>query len=161
MTRTQTWRKYEELRKSEPQLFDNSSDGYEILTSDDAVSCQSDTQDRLTDRGLPAEWGCVGVVFEDQYVRILRDAVRLPTGQDGTYIRIIPAPHLGDGVAILPRCQGRILLLRHYRHATRAWHLEAPRGFGHKDLIPEQNASRELREEIGCQGEKFINLGIM
>src|SRR5437879_337758 len=112
---------------------------------------------RLKPKHLPTEWAQVGIAYQDQYRMILRDAVRFPNGLLGTYVRIVRdgAP----GVITLPVYQGQVLLIRHFRHATRTWHLEIPRGFGTKGLTSEENAKRELEEEIGAKPSRLISLG--
>jgi ADP-ribose pyrophosphatase len=103
------------------------------------------------------EWAQVGVAFKDQYTLILRDAVRFADGSVGTYIRTIaPVP----GVVVLPIWQGQVLLIKHFRHATRSWHLEIPRGFG-EDADARKGALRELEEEIGATGVQLLQLGEM
>lgn len=52
-----------------------------------------------------------------------------------------------------------MLLIRHFRHATRTWHLEIPRGFGTKGFSSEENARREIKEEIGATVSRLISLG--
>ena len=79
--------------------------------------------------GSPAGWATVGVMFEDRYFLLLRDAVRFPDGSLGTYIRIGSRNPDSAGVAILPLLEEKVVLVRHYRHATQSWHLEIPRGF--------------------------------
>src|SRR5262249_5685184 len=106
----------------------------------------------------PAEWARVGVAFRDQYSLILRDAVRYTNGSVGTYVRMITPPV--PGVVILPFWQGQILLIRHFRHATRSWHLEIPRGFG-TAAGARESAERELKEEISASGIRLTELGKM
>ncbi len=88
---------------------------------------------------------------------ILRDAVRFPNGSLGTYIRMVSDGT--PGVIVLPVYQKQVLLIRHFRHATRSWHIEIPRGFGIKDSSSEENAQRELQEEIGAKVSRLIALG--
>ena len=80
--------------------------------------------------GAPAESAQFGVAFSDSFVLILRDAVRFADGSLGTYLRSVPPEGSFPGVVVLPIWQGHVLLVRHFRHATREWHLELPRGFG-------------------------------
>jgi len=65
------------------------------------------------------------------------------------------------GVAILAQTEGRIVLLRSYRHAlgTTIWDL--PRGFVDAGETPSQAALRELSEETGlrCAPDQLISLG--
>jgi len=120
-------------------------------------------QQRLIDHGISQawarEWSQVGIAFRDQYLLLLRDAVRFPDGTVGTYIRFVDPRDGVPGVIVLPIYQGQILLLRHFRHATRSWHLEIPRGFGWQGLTSEESASRELEEEIGATPSRLVSLG--
>ena len=52
-----------------------------------------------------------------------------------------------------------VILLRHFRHATRSDHLEIPRGFGEPGATAEQQAYRELSEETGSAADELISLG--
>src|SRR2546421_371902 len=106
---------------------------------------------------MPVEWAQVGIAFEDQYAMILRDAVRFPAGSLGTYIRMVRKGT--PGVIVFPIYQKQVLLIRHFRHATRTWHIEIPRGFGMKDLSSEESARRELREEIEATISCLVPLG--
>jgi|SRR5215831_4127657 len=158
-----TWKNYQALMLAEPDLFTNQEAFYRIIVAEDeAAACERAAQAGLRAEGLPPDWGNIGEVFADQYIRVLRDPVQPAGHGPRTYIRILPAQRLGHGVAVLPVHLGRILVLGHYRHATRQWHLEIPRGFGRKDMTDEQNAVRELREEIGCGSEPAMtDLGEM
>ena len=142
-----------------PEMFVNPPGGFTIFLKEDEIQGVEDSMaHRLEAEGMPAAWAQVGIVFLDQYGMILRDAVLFPDGSPGTYIRFVSE---GDGVGtvILPRYGEQILLLRHFRHATRTWHLEIPRGFGKPGFSSEENARRELEEEIGAKALQFVSLG--
>jgi ADP-ribose pyrophosphatase len=62
---------------------------------------------------------------------------------------------------VLPILDNKILLVRHFRHATRKWHYEKPRGYVDSDEPEEQAATRELLEEIGAVAENLTHLGGM
>jgi len=80
---------------------------------------------RYVASGLPAEWAEAGIHYRDLPAR---DAVRFPGGERGIHHPILRGTSDPFGVAVLPRLpDGRILLLRHSRHATRRFHWEAPR----------------------------------
>jgi ADP-ribose pyrophosphatase len=49
--------------------------------------------------------------------------------------------------------------VRHFRHATRRWHWEIPRGFGEPGTDAAASARRELDEEIGAEAAKLVPLG--
>jgi len=66
------------------------------------------------------------------------------------------------GVAVLPVLpDGRIVLLRNWRHAIGAWSWEAAKGFVDAGETPAQAARRELAEETGlaCEPENLVALG--
>jgi ADP-ribose diphosphatase len=149
---------YRALVRSRPELFENPrGSGFKILLDEDEIrQAEEDTARQLRKFGAPAEWAAVGVAYQDQYGLMLRDAVRYPDGSLGTYIRLVAPP--APGVVILPAWQGKILLIRHFRHATRSWHLEIPRGMGSAVSI-EEDANRELAEEIGTQASRLVGLG--
>jgi ADP-ribose pyrophosphatase len=93
-----------------------------------------------------------GVVHADPWIMLVVDPVVMPNGRPGRYVRLISSVD-AEGVAILPITRsGRIWMLRHWRHATRSWHLEIPRGFGEAGLPPVGQASVELLEELDLSG---------
>jgi ADP-ribose pyrophosphatase len=151
---------YFSLVKDHPEMFRNPPGaGLEILLQESEIrQAEEYVAEKLRKAGRPVEWAQVGVAYKDQYLFLLRDAVRFPDGTLGTYLRSAPAPDDFPGVAILPVWQGQVLLIRHFRHATRAWHLEIPRGFG-MDPDARQSARQELIEEIGADEITLVDLG--
>lgn len=149
---------YRALVNSRPELFKNPPGaGFEILLDENEIrQAEEHVAGQLEGFGAPAEWAAVGVAYKDQYGLILRDAVRYSNGSLGTYIRLVAPPV--PGVVVLPFWEGKILLIRHFRHATRSWHLEIPRGMGF-DANVETDANRELAEEIGASGTRLVSLG--
>lgn len=104
----------------------------------------------------------VGIVFQDQYWICIRDAVIFPSGSRGTYNRLLWKSALDGcvGVAVLPiTSDGKVMLNLNYRHATRSWELELPRGIRKHGETPQQAALRELREETGLKVKSFEMLG--
>jgi ADP-ribose pyrophosphatase len=151
---------YLALVRARPELFRNPEGAAFMILLDEAEIRQAEAHvaGQLAKLGAPEEWAEVGVAFRDQYVLLLRDAVRFADGSLGTYIRMVPPEGSFQGVVILPVWRGQVLLIRHFRHATRAWHLEVPRGFG-LDADPRVSARRELTEEIGASDIELIDLG--
>ena len=107
----------------------------------------------------------IGLISEDLYWIFIRDAVIFPTGAEGSYNRMIKKCSLDNGpagVAILPLLpEGRIAAIVAFRHATRVWELEIPRG-DRQPLEPIEVAlKRELEEETGFYTSESIYLGDM
>ncbi len=153
--------RYLSLILTEPDLFVSPQEpGIRILTDPCEIEEVEKAQRlKLAERSLPESWANIGIVFEDQYIQVLRDAVEFPGGSRGTYIRVLPQCRGFAGVAILPVFGDKIVLVRHFRHATRAWHWEIPRGFGDGNETCEQTAARELSEEIGAVPTSLAALG--
>ncbi|MET3422571.1 ADP-ribose pyrophosphatase [Actinoplanes tereljensis] len=151
---------YASLRESFPELFVNPPGaGYEILLDPELrAAAEKFYAGQLAGYGFPAELAQTGVVYYDPWVMLLRDAVRGPSGEFGTYIRAVPFGN-AEGVVILPVHDGRVVLVRHFRHATRDWQWELPRGFGLPGSEPADDARRELLEEIGAEATALHELG--
>lgn len=100
---------------------------------------------------------------EDQYWIWLRDAVYFPKGVPGTYDRLLWKSELKNkspGVAVLPILpSGNVMLILNYRHATRSWELEIPRGGMNSQETFEEAALRELKEETGLIASSVTFLG--
>ena len=152
--------RYEAIRGERPALFTNPPNAaYEILTSSAMMDRAEEAEAvRLRRDRRPESWKYCGVVYEDNYQILLRDAVRRPDGSLGTYVRSTSASGAA-GAAVLPVLDDNVILLRHFRHATRSDHLEIPRGFGEPGATAEQQAYRELSEETGSAADELISLG--
>lgn len=133
----------------------------EIALSPEKISeIENLSQKRLISKGFSPsqakDWTQVGIVAEDNYWIWLRDAVTFPTGAVGTYERLIWKGGLDGppGVAVMPVLGNKKIIVNvNYRHATRSWEIELPRGARNKHESPEGAAKRELKEETGY----FIN----
>lgn len=152
---------YFAFAKNHPELFVNPpSGGFTIIMNEDEIrEIESFMMQKLQSKGLPAEWARVGIVYEDQHGRILRDAVRFPGGAPGTYIRFVSREVGTAGVVVIPLCQGNVLLLRRFRHATRSWHLGVPLGPGTKETPAEESARRTLLKDIEAPAKRLVPLG--
>jgi ADP-ribose pyrophosphatase len=161
---------YRALIAARPELFENPEGApFEILT-DEAAIREAELARATELKHHPEyslDWARVGIVFKDQYLMILRDAIRFRGAAErdhngkppfGTYIRSVERYPDICGVVMLPVWQGKVLLVEHFRHATRSWHLEIPRGFGMSaDSV--DSARRELEEEVGAVISRLVQLG--
>ncbi len=156
-----TMEEYFAFAEKHPELFVNPpSGGFTIIMDEHKIrEIEAYMAQKLRARGQPAEWARVGIAYRDQYVLLVRDAVRLPDGSADIHIRSVSSATEVPGVFILPVHQGHILLIRHFRHETRTWRLEIPGGFGEPGMSSEQSARRELKEEIGATITRLIPLG--
>lgn len=156
-------RRYAALAKESPDLMRNPApDCIEIvLEADEIAAAETGSGQDLTQRGLPKAFAEVGVLHENEYFVVVRDAVRFPDDSLGTYVRILMREEVCPGAVILPVLNHKVVLLKHFRHATREWHWEIPRGFATKGLSPAENARKELREEIGASALRLEAMGLM
>jgi len=121
---------------------------------------------RLMKRGLGSsdatKMSQCGIVQTDPYWIWMRDAVIFPSGYEGTYNRVVwrSAVDGPGGVAILPLLKdGRIVLNLNYRHSTRSWEIELPRGGRLYGETAEKASRRQLRCETGCLTDSQVFLG--
>jgi ADP-ribose pyrophosphatase len=152
---------YDELRRDRPELFANPPGAAFEILFDRAAQLEITEQSahEYAELGIPTDFADIGVVYRDKYLIAVRDAVRFRSGDVGPYVRTIPATGAG-GVAILPLLpDGRVIIVSHFRHETRSWHWEIPRGFRDQGESAETCAVRELAEEIGTTGVDISYLG--
>lgn len=85
-------------------------------------------------------------IFEGRLISLRRDTVLLPNGRTSTR-EVVAHP---GAVAIVPILEdGRVVLVRQYRHAIGKILTEIPAGTLHPDETIVECAARELREEVG------------
>ncbi len=84
------------------------------------------------------------------------DADHPLTGERRTYY-VLQAPTYVNVAAITQ--DGRLILVRQWRHGTRDVGLEFPAGLAEPGEAPEEAAARELREETGYVPERLTLLG--
>jgi ADP-ribose pyrophosphatase len=92
---------------------------------------------------------------------LLRDAVIFPDGKPGLYHRVIARNDEPTGVAILGRYRGDIVLVRHFRHPSRNWFLEVPRGAVAGDEDALEMARVEISEEVGGTISSLQRIGLV
>ena len=88
--------------------------------------------------------------FESGLIDLRVDSLREASG--ATYDRVVV--EYGVAVVLVPvDADGRLLMVRQYRHPVGRWLLELPAGgVDERDASPEDAALRELREETGHRG---------
>jgi ADP-ribose diphosphatase len=154
-------RRYLELAAQRPDWFANPPNAAFAILLDEGEIQQAEAEQarRLMASGQPAEWAAIGIVYEDQYLTILRDAVRYLDGARGAYIRAVADLVAPGVVGVLPVYDGKILLIQHFRHATRDWRLEIPSGGCEPGATADDDARRELAEEIGGVPRRLVSMG--
>lgn len=96
------------------------------------------------------------LVYSDEWIRVNRDSVVRPDGDDGSYTYIENA----DSVLILAINDNEEIYLEWtYRYPTKSWGWELPGGgLGDEDSLIA--AQRELREEVGYEATDWKSIGI-
>ncbi len=93
------------------------------------------------------------VIFEGKIIRVQKDTVLLPNGQEATREVV----HHPGAVAVVALKEDKLMMVRQYRYALGKETLEIPAGKIDPGEEPRTCATRELREETGYQGDlKFL-----
>jgi ADP-ribose pyrophosphatase len=156
--------RYFELLDERPDFFANTGEAGEIKIITDRQQIESEQQkiqEQLRQQGNPENWIDIGVLAEDQWFYIIRDLVEFPNGKIGGYIRGINRKSQEEGgfnVVLMCAQNNKILMIKKYHHEGRNWSWEFPRGFGEPGLTAEENAQKELEEEIGTKASHLTLL---
>jgi ADP-ribose pyrophosphatase len=100
--------------------------------------------------------------MQDKYWLWINDACIFPSGHKGVYGRILWVKSLEScpGVVVMPvMSDGKIVLNCNFRHATRSWEIELPRGAINFGEEIEAAAKRETMEETGMLVDYLSLLG--
>jgi len=92
--------------------------------------------------------------FSGKRIRVYAGMMRGPDGSE-SYREVVRHP---GAVVVLAVREGKVLLIRQYRHAVGKWLLELPAGTLEEGERPEEAAARELAEETGYRAEKLKKL---
>lgn len=152
---------YLALRGSRSADFDGPADGVRIATDPAEIAAiETEVGERYARKGWPRDWASAGLHYQDPFLRLVRDAVVFPDGYRAVHHRVLSNSH-PSGAAVLPLHDGRLVLLRHFRHPSRQWHWEIPRGGIDPGESAEQTARTELREEISAEAQTLTPLGFV
>lgn len=163
-TNESAFKRYLSLTGQFHKLLENPNELFKIII-DESVVQEWQAERRQQSNNLPSgiTRTDIGIVFDDPYVVILRDLVEFPGGFRNGYIRLYNRAYLeggAAGVVMLPEMNGKLLLMHQFRHATRSWHWEIPRGFGEPGVEAEDQARAEIEEEISGEIAELTNLGL-
>jgi ADP-ribose pyrophosphatase len=92
------------------------------------------------------------MIYQGPVFGLRRDEVMEPTGLRATREVIT---HPGSVVVLPVLDDGRIVMIRQYRHATRQYLWELVAGRKEPDETPKQGAGRELLEETGYRAKRL------
>jgi 8-oxo-dGTP pyrophosphatase MutT (NUDIX family) len=95
-------------------------------------------------------------IYRGKIVHLTTEEVRLPTGRR-LVLEIVRHP--GAAAVAALDTEGRVTLLRQYRHAVGGYLWEVPAGKLDAGESPESCAARELREEAGLAAEHLEPAG--
>jgi ADP-ribose pyrophosphatase len=100
--------------------------------------------------------GRVRNVYRGKVLKLNIERVKLP---NGTVAELEIAHHPGGAVVVAVDADGRVCLLRQFRHAAGGWITELPAGKLDKREPPLECARRELAEEAGVTAKQWDALG--
>lgn len=88
----------------------------------------------------------IGIAYSSPYNQLLVDLVEDGQGRRFAYERVLPTAK--NAVVVIPRYDGKFVLLRQFRHALSSYQLGFPRGYGEPGISAQDNAEKELFEEL-------------
>jgi ADP-ribose pyrophosphatase len=93
--------------------------------------------------------------------RVVTAAAEPATLPDGSRVTLDVVRHPGGAAVVAVDDEGRVCLLRQYRHVVGDWLWEVPAGKLDGDESPRAAAERELAEEAGRAARSWASLGSM
>jgi len=156
--------KYFQLMQEHPELFRNPDEEgvIKIITDRERILQElAIIRANLQAEGNPECWIDIAVLAEDSWSLIVRDLVEFPDGHVGGYVRWLNRRSQEGGsfnVVLMRMRDDQVLLIRRFDHDTRDFGWKIPRGFGEVGLTAEENARKELEEEIGIICATFHEL---
>ncbi len=95
-------------------------------------------------------------MFRGRILEVNVERVQLPNGRTAA---LEIAHHPGGAAIVALDSEGRVCLLRQYRHAAQGWLWELPAGKIDDREPPIVTARRELAEEAGMTATSWLSLG--
>lgn len=141
--------KYFELMRRFPENFENSKGCVIPIVKklDQIIEFEKETGQQI------------GVLFEDNFFIMVRDLVAPQKGNLFGYDRLMEK-NVKSAAVILPITENNeIVLMKVFRHASRTYSYEVPRGFGRIDMDSTENAKEELSEELNCDVKELTFMG--
>lgn len=96
-------------------------------------------------------------VYEGRLLRVFEDTVALPGGREA---RREIVQHRGAVAIVAVASDGRVVLVRQWRHAVEGAIWEIPAGTRETDEEPRSTALRELAEETGYHARSWSSMGV-
>lgn len=137
-----------------------------ILDPEEIAQIEENHRLKLLRRGVDEKsafkWSRVGIIDSDSIWIWIRDAVILPSGRKTirdrmTWKTAVDGP---QGVSTLPVLKDkRMILCLKYKHATRSWQIELPRGVRLFGETAEKASNRQLRKDTGFTASNQLYLG--
>lgn len=125
----------------------DSSDVMRIITNYDELMQYSVSHNRQ-----------IGVIYKSEYNIFVVDLVENVRGERFTYERIVKTRR-GNSVVIIPVYSNQYVLLKQFRHATGGYQYAFPRGYGEPDITIEENAKKEISEELNATASSVKMIG--
>ncbi|MBA3440121.1 MAG: NUDIX hydrolase [Pyrinomonadaceae bacterium] len=97
-------------------------------------------------------------VYQSPWIEVREDQVIRPDGKAGTFATVRMKP----GVSVLALdADESVYLTSEFRYAIERESIEVVSGAIEEDENPLDAAKRELREELGCEAEEWVELGVV
>ena len=100
----------------------------------------------------------LGIIYQSEYHIFIVDLVENIRGERFPYERIIKTRQ-GNSVVIIPVSGERFVLLKQFRHALGTYQYSFPRGFGEPCISIEENARKEIMEELNAKVSSIKIIG--
>lgn len=95
-------------------------------------------------------------IYRGKIIQVNLETVALP---NGNHVELEIVHHPGGVTVLAEDAEGRLCLIRQFRHAAGGWLWEFPAGKREVGETPEVTAQRELLEEVGVEAGDWDKLG--